>query len=246
MKASKNMETDERLALGLAAGEGMPTVRVYAWQPWAVSLGWNQSLDEIETDRARGDGLDIIRRPTGGRAVLHATELTYSVVMEAGDRNVGELYRMISEGLLRGIRNLGVDARLEARGETVSRDRDGRSAACFVATARSEIVVAGRKLVGSAQRRYGVPGRSDVVLQHGSLLLDDDHLRIVDYLRMPEDRKEALREELMRRSTDVAAVLGRPVSFAEAADAVRRGFEEAWGVTFGDEIPAMDHETATF
>lgn len=246
MTASQNMETDERLALGLASGEGLPTVRVYGWRPWAVSLGWNQSPDEIEADRVHGDGLEIIRRPTGGRAVLHATELTYAVVMQADGRNAGELYRTISGGLLAGIRILGVDARLEARGEAPGRGREGRSAACFVATARSEIVVGGRKLVGSAQRRYGAPGCPDVILQHGSVLLGNDHLRIVEYLRMPESRRAELRRELTQRSTDVATVLGRTVTFDEAADAVRRGFEEAWGMRFTGESSVMDHETATF
>lgn len=236
-----NMNTDEALALALLRGEGVPTVRVYGWNPWAISLGWNQSLDEILTDRVSADGLDVVRRPTGGRAVLHARELTYSVVMHAEGRGVAEVYRLISEGLLRAVRKLGVNAGIETRMSDVSA---GRSAACFVATARSEIVVGSQKLAGSAQRRYGISGKADVVLQHGSLLLGSEHMRIVEYLRLPEERKSTLREELRRRSTDVSSVLGRIVGFEEAAVAVRQGFEEAWGMRFHSPRPKYEHETA--
>ena len=77
-----NMEYDEALARTLMDGSGNPTIRVYGWQPYAISLGWNQSLDEIDVERTKSEGVDVVRRPTGGRAILHANELTYSVVMQ--------------------------------------------------------------------------------------------------------------------------------------------------------------------
>lgn len=240
-----NMETDEGLALSLLRGEGFPSIRVYGWNPWTLSLGWNQSPEDVLVDRAEADGIEVVRRPTGGRAVLHADELTYSVVMKAEGKSVREIHRMISEGLLCGVRRLGVEAALEERGGDFPAGSGFRSAACFVAAARSEIVVAGRKLVGSAQRRYGAQGREDVVLQHGSLLLGDDHIRIVDYLRMPGDMRDALRRELRRRSTNLSAELGRRVSIEEAAAAVKEGFEEAWGVRLWSIaiVPEREHET---
>lgn len=246
--ASHNMQRDEEIALALVRGDGVPTLRVYAWKPWAISIGWNQSFDEIAMERVEADGIDMIRRPTGGRAVFHARELTYSVVMDANGRSVADLYRLISEGLVCAVRKLGVDASMESRVIDVPAAGRARTAACFAATTRSEIVVGMKKLVGSAQRRYGAPGKQDVVLQHGSLLLSSEHARIVEYLQLPRNRREILRQELLNRSTDVSAALGRPASFAEAVVAVREGFEEAWGISF-QETPGIllerEHETAT-
>lgn len=240
-----NMETDEGLARALLRGDGFPTIRVYGWSPRTLSLGWNQSPEEVLLDRVEADGIDVIRRPTGGRAVLHADELTYSVVMRAEGKSVGEMYGTISEGLLCAVRRLGVDAAMERRGAGSEGGSGIRSAACFVAAAKSEIVVGGRKLVGSAQRRYGAPGREDVVLQHGSLLLGDDHIRIVEYLRMSEDMRETLWRELRRRSTNLSAELGRRVPFEEAAAAVKEGFEEAWGVRLWSITIAREPEHET-
>ncbi|GJQ19953.1 MAG: octanoyltransferase LipM [Bacteroidia bacterium] len=239
-----NMEIDEGLALALLRDEGFPSIRVYGWKPWTLSLGWNQSPEDVLLDRAEADGIDVVRRPTGGRAVLHANELTYAVVMKADGKNVREVHRMISEGLLCAVQRLGVEAAMEERGSGLPGGAF-RSGACFVAAARSEIVVAGRKLVGSAQRRYGAPGRESVVLQHGSLLLGDDHIRIVDYLRMPGGTRDALRRELRRRSTNLSAELGRRVTFEEAAAAVKEGFEKAWDVRLGFVaiVSELEHET---
>ncbi len=224
------MQTDESLALSLCRGSGLPTLRVYGWSPWALSLGWNQSPDDIRIEEAQSDGLDIVRRPTGGRAVLHAEELTYSVVMPVDGRNVGEIYRIISEGLVAGVRRLGVNATIENGTPSVSALY--RGAACFVSAARFEVKVGGKKIVGSAQRRYAGVNRGDVVLQHGSLLLGGEHRNIANYLVLPDAEREHLRVELHERSTDLETLLGHPVSFDEAARAIVSGFEEAWGATF--------------
>lgn len=224
------MQTDESLALSLCRGVGLPTLRVYGWAPWALSLGWNQSIDEVRVDRAHSDGIDIVRRPTGGRAVLHARELTYSVVMPSEGRSVSEIYRIVSRGLVAGVRRLGVNAVIESGHPSASALY--RGAACFISAARYEVNVDGKKIVGSAQRRYaGVQGE-DVVLQHGSLLLGGEHRAITKYLALPEAEREHLMAELHDRSTDLETILGRPVPFEEAAGAIQSGFEEAWGVTF--------------
>ena len=234
------MQTDESLALALARGEGVPTVRVYGWAPWALSLGWNQSQDDIRAEKAESDGIDIVRRPTGGRAVLHAQELTYTVVMPAEGRNVGEVYRLISRGLVAGVQRMGIPAAIETSSPSASSLY--RGAACFVSAARFEIKVGGKKVIGSAQRRYAGTG-GDVVLQHGSILLGGAHTAITEYLVLPEQEREELATELHERSTDLGAILGRIVSFEEAAAAVRSGFEESWGVTF-QTAPSLEGHTA--
>jgi lipoate-protein ligase A len=233
------MRYDEELARSLAAAEGPCTVRVYGWQPPALSLGWHQSSDDVDVRRCADAGIDIVRRPTGGRAILHSDEVTYSVVMTSDRAGVLETYRRISDALVQGLRLIGVDARLErSQPHFPSLYKLPSSLACFASAARHEIHVDGKKLVGSAQRRFARSSGDEVVLQHGSILLGPDHLRIVQLLKISTEReRELLREELVRNTTDLSAALGRRVGFEEVADAVRAGFERSWGITFTSRMP---------
>jgi lipoyl(octanoyl) transferase len=240
---SYNMEFDEHLVHSLADGSGIPTVRFYGWQPPAISLGWNQRAEDIDTESARRDGIDVVRRPTGGRAILHSEELTYSVVMESHAKNILATYNEISQALVLGLKNLGAAVSLEkSQPHFPSLYHSPSSAMCYSSSARYEIQINGKKLVGSAQRRYVGHDSEDLVLQHGSLLLGSDHLRIVDYLTLDNgEDKERLRQEIKERTIDLSMALGRTVSFAECAEAVRTGFEEAWGIRF--ESPNLEPAT---
>jgi len=234
----QNMTIDEDLAREVLNGEGAPTVRVYGWQPWALSVGWNQSIDDILLERAEEHGVDVVRRPTGGRAILHARELTYSVVMPAKGRSIGGVYKEISNALVAGLRFLGIRATLETgTPDFPTLYKQESSGMCFVSSARSEIKVGTKKLVGSAQRRYAGRDGTEVVLQHGSLLLGDEHTRIVNYLRLAEDRRALVLKELRERSTDISAVLRRDVEFDEVADCLKTGFEETWNIRFQEPAP---------
>ena len=105
-----NMRLDELLARRLAAHQGLPTLRVYGWKPHAISLGYNQRENDFDTVRCAAQGVDIVRRPTGGRAILHAEELTYSVTMLSQGKNINDSYCEISRALLSGLQFLGADA----------------------------------------------------------------------------------------------------------------------------------------
>ncbi len=228
-----NMEVDESLVRSLAEGEGCPTVRVYGWNPPAISLGWNQRMEEIDLERTRADGIDVVRRPTGGRAILHSEELTYSVTMPSAGKNILVVYHEISRALVQGLRKLGANVSLEkSQPHFPTLYQSPSSAACFSSSARYEIQLDSKKLVGSAQRRYVGKNGDDVVLQHGSLLLGHDHQRLVNYLKMKSlaDRQR-LGKEMEEKTTDLSAVLKRRISFEEAAKAIRAGFEEAWDIT---------------
>ena len=165
------MAVDEALVRSIATG-ARPAFRVYGWQPPAVSFGYAQRISrEVDAQKVRQRGIDIVRRPTGGRAVLHWNELTYSVVCPADNPimggNINEAYRKISEGLLSGIRTLGIDATFEPRRQTQPSPRGKElTSPCFTSTAQYEVTFKGRKLIGSAQQRIGT-----MLLQHGSLLL---------------------------------------------------------------------------
>ncbi len=206
--------------LWLAENCAQPLLRLYRWQPWAVSLGYHQSVEEIDEPRCRADGIEVVRRPTGGRAVLHAEELTYCVTVPADHPWYGEpvqtVYRRINEALCAGLRRLAPDLSTTS----AATGAYARNPACFATSVRYEIALQGRKLVGSAQRR--LPGG---LLQHGSILLGPAHRRLHRYLRIRAGDPGA-------HAISMAEALGRPVGFDEAARAVIAGFEEVFAAVF--------------
>lgn len=170
------MALDQALMTSVAAG-GDPVLRFYRWSPACVSLGRNQPAAGLyDEDLLRARGIDVVRRPTGGRAVLHARELTYSAVMP--DRALGSAraaYSSINRALVAGLRRLGVPAALQP--PSALRAPAPSIAPCFQHPAEGEVVVAGRKLVGSAQVR-----QDGVILQHGSLLFHDDQAGVAELI----------------------------------------------------------------
>jgi lipoate-protein ligase A len=228
-----NMSFDESLARSLAAGTGRPTLRLYRWNPWAISLGYNQDAGTIDRARCAADGIDVVRRPTGGRAILHAEELTYSVTMPSRRKGILRVYNEISTALVRGLALYGVDASLQkSQPDFAEEYRSPSSIPCFSSSARYEIEWEGKKLVGSAQRRFtGESG--DVVLQHGSLLCGPAHERLAEYLNITDTEVlESIRRSLHEKTTDLAAVTGREVDMPRLVDCIRRGVEDAWGIAF--------------
>ena len=178
------MALDEALMESVREG-GEPVLRFYRWEPACLSLGRNQpAAGMYREDRLAAEGWDVVRRPTGGRAVLHDRELTYSVVTPSGMLGSPRAsYAAVNGALVAGLRRLGVPAVLQPR--TSTRAPVPSLAPCFRDPAEGEVVVEGRKLIGSAQYREG-----GVVLQHGSLLLEGDQRRVADLLREPRPEEE--------------------------------------------------------
>jgi lipoate-protein ligase A len=233
------MEYDEALARELAKGPGLPTIRLYGWRPPAISLGRNQAAEEIDCEKASSAGIDVVRRPTGGRAILHCDELTYSVTMRVRGKNILAVYDEIGRALVAGLQHLGARVAIEkSQPHFPSLYRARTAAACFSSTGRYEITFGGKKLVGSAQRRYAAGDGEEAVLQHGSILLGSGHKRIADFLRVAtEEQRNALQHALDEKTTELSSVLGRYISFEEAAEAVLFGFKKAWGIS-----PVIDNE----
>ncbi len=240
-----NMRLDELLAERLTAHQGLPTLRVYGWKPHAISLGYNQRDNDFDKARCAAHGIDIVRRPTGGRAIFHAEELTYSVAMFSRGKNISDSYREISEALLSGLHFLGADGECALTQPNLPEIyRSRTSIPCFASSTRYEIQYRGKKLVGSAQRRYVATGGDEIVLQHGSVLLGPVHRRLSEFVKAEsEEARAALRESLETKTTELDSVLGRNVSFDEAAVALRKGFECAWNIVFteiaDDEVQAV-------
>jgi lipoate-protein ligase A len=231
-----NMEFDLRRAEALDAGNAGPMLRVYHWRPWCISLGRHQADSEIDTARTTRDGIGVVRRPTGGRAILHAEELTYSIVMPSEGRGIMDVYRQISEALTAGLKLLVPEIDIAKTQPNFQKlYREPGSIPCFSSSARYEIEFGGKKLVGSAQRRIG-----SAVLQHGSILIGDAHLGLADYLAVGEDVRTQLHEDMRRQTITLQEILQRPVSREEVRDAVRTGFEGAWGLHFST-LPENDY-----
>lgn len=232
-----NMGVDEAVLESVREGNSPPVFRTFGWRPPGLSFGYAQRAErEVDLDRCRSAGVDIVRRPTGGRAVLHWNELTYSVLCRGDDPALGggvmEAYRRISACLVEGLRRFGVEAGL-VRSDAPSSRPVGETitSPCFSSAARHEVVIRGRKLVGSAQRRMG-----DMLLQHGSLILGPEHKRIVDFLRMPsEDLKARFVRELDEGTTSLGEEMGRAPEFGPLASCLRKGFEETLQTPFVEQ-----------
>jgi lipoate-protein ligase A len=221
------MALDEAMLENASAGRVPPTLRLYAWNPPCLSLGRAQPLEAVDLVRLQAEGWDWIRRPTGGRAILHTDELTYAVAgpMDHPDLGGGVLdsYRKLSAGLVRALEILGVrpDPPVETRVDEKGRNQP----ICFEVPSAYEITVGGKKLIGSAQVR-----RRGGVLQHGSLPLSGDLTRICRALRYKdEESRRAARERLTKHALTLEELLGHRVSWETAARALAQGFEEALG-----------------
>lgn len=237
-----NMALDEAIMEAVGAGDSPQTLRFYQWQPACLSLGKRQPLSGVDLAGCVRDGVDVVRRATGGWAILHTDELTYSIAARQDDPRaegaILDAYRKLSQGLLAGLRLLNVPAVMNP---VVPGGVHNVSAACFEVPSAYEITVGEQKLIGSAQTRP--MGR---VLQHGSLPLYGDIARVVEYLAFEtEEERETLREHLRERATTLSAVLGQYVSFVEAARAMSLGFAEALRLTLEPGTPTQaELETA--
>jgi lipoyl(octanoyl) transferase len=228
-----NMARDEAILSSHAGGAAQPTLRLYRWHPACLSLGRFQRVGAIDRAACARAGVAIVRRPSGGRALLHDAELTYAIIVRAdhslfGDLSILATYRQISLALLAGLRRLGMaaeltpaarDERRKAKDESSSTSSPN-SAACFDTPAAYELTVDGRKLAGSAQTR-----RAGSILQHGALPLTPHAQRLAALLLYPPDN-------LGTRMIALDQAAGRRIEFDELADALIAGFRDAWGISF--------------
>ncbi len=223
-----NMAVDEAIAEAAAAGTVPPTLRFYRWHLPTVSLGRHQKLADVDEVQIAARGYDLVRRTTGGRAILHSDELTYSVGGPIEEPHMAggvmDAYLRFSNGLLSGLEALGLVAETASGRTRAARDL---SAACFEAPSAYEITAGGLKLMGSAQSR-----RKGYVLQHGSLPLWGDITRLVDVLALPCPDKVSLRQQLLSKAITLADALDVPpdserLDFPRVAAAMANGFASA-------------------
>ncbi len=218
-----NMAVDEALAEAVDTGASPPVLRLYRWSPPCLSLGFAQPYAVADAVFCAAHGIDVVRRPTGGRAVLHHLELTYSVCAPLGrppfTRDLQAAYQAICRALVGGLRRLGVAAELSGVPDG-GMIKPTEAIPCFVGPAAGEVVASGRKLIGSAMRRVG-----DSILQHGSILEGWDSVLQAGCLGLSDDR------DLRPAVVTLADLLGGGPPPDEVAGAIARGLGEAFGVT---------------
>ncbi len=216
-----NMAVDEAIATAVGDGLAPATLRFYGWSAPTVSLGYLQKTPGgVDLTACRGRGIPVVRRVTGGRAVLHAAELTYSVVVplqgSGGILPVPTVFTAFCQGLIAGLARLGVEAAVSPAEPRTARNRD--VGACFLLRGMPAVLVGGRKLLGSAQRRWD---RS--LLQHGSLLLDfDPHLHQAIFPAWS-------RTDPLAGVTSLRVLLGRLPTPAELVSALVEGWSDVCG-----------------
>lgn len=198
------MQLDEWLARAWFPETQEPVFRVYGWSPYTLSLGFHQSVNDVDVETVHREEYELVRRPTGGRAVFHAEEITYSVVLDATRQSVNDVYERISRALVSGLKNAGYNVEFAGTRQNFSEHyKKTSSISCFTASSEYEIQLEGRKLVGSAQRRYTREDGGVTALQHGSILTGPQHLQLVDFLNIDDEAKRRLKDIMRRKSTDL-------------------------------------------
>lgn len=209
--AAQNMAMDEAVLEHIATGSSLPTLRFYGWSPPAISIGYFQSLEEeVDTAACALHGVQVVRRMTGGGAVLHEHEITYSIHIpeSAGLVPAGilESYSKICDGILKGLSLFGVSPKFVPLNDIV--------------LATGDAAVPYKKISGNAQTR-----KRGIILQHGTILLKVDVDKMFSLLKVPSEKlKGKLIEDVKQRVTGLSTTLGREVGFEEALEALKKGF----------------------
>ncbi len=207
-------------------------LRFYRWNPYCISLGANQSFDDVNLEKTEVENIDVVKRPTGGRAILHSEELTYSVIYPTDNltssKNIyNEINLALRKGLIEfdpGLSEIDLE---HSQPDFKEFYKSEISTICFAVSAKSELNFKGKKLVGSAQRKIG-----SVILQHGSILCGEYHKKIVDYLNIDKSKKEMILKEISDTTIDLKTALNYEIDYSKLAAAILKGFENHFNTKF--------------
>ena len=234
-----NMQFDIDLANNCKPNEAY--FRIYRWNPFCISLGANQKFDDINLSKTKIDGIDIVKRPTGGRAILHAEELTYSVVLPYNFvLSPREIYFKISNALMNGLEIYNpvlAKSQLEDYQPNFPKLlKEPSGVLCFASTAKNEVKFNGKKLIGSAQRKL-----NNIILQHGSILCGPFHKKLVEYINSDEETKSALTSELNNKTTELGTILNEEIDYQKLKTCLIVGFELEWQIKFEPVIETISN-----
>lgn len=224
------MAIDEAILTAHLQGHVPPTLRIYRWNPAAISIGYFQNLERvIDHNKCAELGIDIVRRLTGGRAVFHQNELTYSIVVSSEygfPKSLMDSYRILCGGLIAAYSVLGLEVDL------VQGESGLSSPVCFTSSSSADLTFKGRKIAGSAQFRKG-----NTILQHGSLPIGRDTRLFLSTLKFPSD---ALRAKTLatfdQKATSLSEILGSQISWQRLKEALFEGFQQALNINLYQDV----------
>jgi len=185
-----------------------PVFRFYGWNPNCLSIGYHQSFSIIDTNALEKDGYEKIRRPTGGRAIFHSEELTYSVIFPKNILDQKKLYNYMHEIFTAALNNLGIEVILaENKPKLPKLVNHATDYPCFTRSAETEVEYNGKKLIGSAQKNY-----PDLILQHGSILIGKSHEKLSKYLNASENERKLIEQEIKSKTICLNSINEKKIS----------------------------------
>ena len=234
LEGAWNMAIDEAILEAVGRELSLPTLRLYSWKPPCLSLGYAQPTADVDFAALNSLGWQLVRRPTGGRAILHTDELTYAVITPLSEPRVAggvlESYRRLALALLQALEFLGLPAQAD-HSYPLPNGSQRNGAVCFEVPSNYEITANGKKVIGSAQAR-----RLSGVLQHGSLPLTGDLRRITYALAFKDEQERAVSAaRLLEHATTLQTILNRVVSWEDAAHSFRTAFETCLDLQFDED-----------
>ncbi|MBI2866192.1 MAG: lipoate--protein ligase family protein [Chloroflexi bacterium] len=229
-----NMALDEAIFQLYLEQSKPPTLRIYTWSPPCLTVGYSQSVARnIDLGRCQAAGLLVVRRPTGGRAILHGAEATFSLVAPVSSGSIASSYGTVAQAVILALATFGLKA--EMAGPRARPLDSPRSGACFDSAFGHEVVLGERKVAGIAQAR-----RLEGMLCQGTLLLDMDASRLFSFLLLPEEEKRLYAHRFQDKVVTLSEALGRPVSWEEAAQSLARGFAQALETDLVPDEPTLE------
>jgi lipoate-protein ligase A len=231
LSGEMNMNIDHSIATHFSE-IGTPILRFFGWTPHALSIGFHQKISEFNFDQIKDEAVDIIRRPTGGRAIYHGNELTYSVIIPKVYMKKSELYRRIHKAFIEGFRELGLEIDLNKSQANLGHFyKTKESISCFAASAKYEATNNGKKFIGSAQRVY-----DDAILQHGSIMLSDDFFKVLRFSNLSAEEKELAHQKLKEKTFYWDIEEGK-ISIETLCNTLARHFSKEFAIHTMEEIP---------
>jgi lipoyl(octanoyl) transferase len=241
LNAFENMAIDEAIFRANQRADSPPTLRFYSWSPPSVSLGYFQAArEEVNIEACRACSVDVVRRPTGGKAVLHENDLTYAVIASDHNplfpRDILGTYKVISSCIAQGLSELGIEAEMEDSGRSYR--NDSLKAACFSSPSRYELLAKNKKICGSAQLRS-----KGIFLQHGSILLDFDPAKTCALL-LPEEGDRSRQTAKLRSSvTSIYEQVGAPVPVEDICHIIKKSFEKMLDINLVEGCLTAEEES---
>jgi len=222
---SFNMSLDDYLAKN---PNGISSLRIYEWNPQTISLGYHQSPEILDLSKIGLSGIGLVRRPTGGRAIFHAEEITYSLILNGNNAPLARVYEKIHTAIAQALSRIKIESDLvmtKNNRDELSPRSDRYS--CFTSSARTELEYMGKKIVGSAGKRY-----NDSLLIHGSILLGDAHKKIIEYYQLTPSKKSKIQEDLDSKTSSLESILGTKVKKGEFIDFLIESFAYEFKISF--------------